>query len=184
MIDSYSRRTHAFLQNRTWHLVELALESLQLVINGFTISELDLIVQQTVIKLVLWLKISPRSMAYIVKRNLPLLLNLHALVPSLLLLLSGISFSLGRMSKMYSLILMAILQKQSTCSLVLVQSTNCTSSIVLKSSLCLKEAPQAWFTKFNTTISHLASPPIVMTLSSFFIHQVSNKVSCFYMSRD
>ena len=46
----------------------------------------------------------------------------------------------------------------------------------------LKEAPQAWFTKFNTTISHLASPPILMTLSSFFISQ--NKVSCFYMSRD
>ena len=31
----------------------------------------------------------------------------------------------------------------------------------------LKENPQAWFTKFNTTIPHIASPPILMTLSSF-----------------
>lgn len=36
----------------------------------------------------------------------------------------------------------------------------------------LKEAPQAWFTKFNTTISHPASPPILITLSSFFISQI------------
>ena len=141
MIDRYSRRTHAFLQNRTWHLVELALESLQLVINGFTISKLNSIVQQTFIKLVLWLKISPRSMAYIVKRHLPLLINLHALVPSLLLLLPVISFSFRLMSKMHSLILMAILQKQSKCSLLLVQSTHCTSSIVFKKLFMASKKP-------------------------------------------